>query len=95
MVMFVDNNDDDLLCMDCNYLKMQWGVNHEYGVYVIQWCKLYNVDEFLVMHCRVITWSPCIVWVCNHEDGKITKMGEWIGISSCIQINHEDGWIIR
>jgi len=35
MLMFVDNNDDDLLCMDCNYLTMQWGVNHEDGVYII------------------------------------------------------------
>jgi len=32
---FVDNNDDDLLCMDCNYLTMQWGVNHEDEVYII------------------------------------------------------------
>jgi len=35
MLMFVDNNDDNLLCMDWNYLTMQWGVNHEDGVYII------------------------------------------------------------
>jgi len=61
---------------------------------------LYNDDDFLVMHYRVITWNSCIHWGVNLEDGKITKMGEWIGISGCIQINHEDenhddGWFIR
>jgi len=27
--------DDDLLCMNFNYLTMQWGANHEDGVYII------------------------------------------------------------
>lgn len=44
MLMFVDNyDDDDLLCMDCNYLTMQWGVNRKDG-YI-----LYNGVNYLTL----------------------------------------------